>query len=974
MESSHSPHEGPSGGKLTSHENGSGASQQRKSRREEVRSRTEAEDISDKDLTTKWVERVVFEQVKRALEDPCLRKERVAESASSTVSKKVEANCLLQPNQWFSFFVLYLLTPSSSTILLTALLAVLLFSFILLRLVLSRSFWKSRAAHFFFVFLREYLRPDTMSPAETSRRGGSSGGVVSTGGTDSTGGAGGMGAQASLFLPDQIGAWMRMNMPLPGTPGAPLFKGPNVSRFVKTVESLFTRHYIASDKDKLSYLADYCSDSISVWLSSLSEYDGEDYDKVIDCLKTEYAGQDETLKRFNPHWLQHYKNQRRKDASELDEFLRTFHFVSENLVKRKLLSAYLRAAWFLEGLPEFLQIKLVEDLSLDINREDTIEYGRIRTAVQSFLRVNKTLQYIRSESSGHDQLESRREDDEIRNSVLIQPDGSYPKLELKKAREPFHTRTTEEAVSRAAVDKLTEELSQLKITVAEQRDRRPVTMSPYSNRRFPPGVEAPATRQGGVEPAGRPSNWVNLTDTQCRYCREEGHIRRHCPHLQAHLAQSLVHFDAVGRVCWGAPNTDGSPLRFDDAGKSMKGQVEERNRALDTNFLGFDFDSIRFGHYVDYSTDEEAEPFHVSSTQGVSAAKDGRVTKYPDSVTRQQKEKLKTALGREEGLPAVRSQRSGRYRVPEVREEMDLSSDEEKPPGKDPGPSSAARVPEPFVPSRILQKGKEPIRGEAVKTGPSNSVVPRVRKVRISDELKGKTGPITLINRFLDQQASITLRELIGVSPAVHKTLFAPFDPATNVSSQDVDDYVTDSTYTISNIEGSLEGDSEDEEVLYTAATMKINVVFAKAQNPIRVLLDGGSEINLVHRSIADRFGLPITLHCGGEMRSAANNMTPFAGICEQTPIRIGSFKYKVPFFVIDQELSHPVILGRPFEHQARVQYLAKPNGAVDVVFISMDRKQELVMQAFSRDNPRNQTRDQVIHRCGKVTEIEGEK
>ena len=94
----------------------------------------------------------------------------------------------------------------------------------------------------------------------------------------------------------QLGMWMRMNMPLPGTPGAPLFKGPNVSRFIKVVDGLFSRHFVLPEKEKLDYLADYCSDSISIWLTSLVEFDLGRYEKVVERLKSEYSGQDEMLK------------------------------------------------------------------------------------------------------------------------------------------------------------------------------------------------------------------------------------------------------------------------------------------------------------------------------------------------------------------------------------------------------------------------------------------------------------------------------------------------------------------------------------------------------------------------------------------------------------------------------------------------------------------------------------------------------
>jgi len=61
----------------------------------------------------------------------------------------------------------------------------------------------------------------------------------------------------------------------------------------------------------------------------------------------------------------------------------------------------------------------------------------------------------------------------------------------------------------------------------------------------------------------------------------------------------------------------------------------------------------------------------------VSAAKEGKIVKYPEPMTRQQRAKLRAALDREEGLPAVKTQRPGKYKAPEVDDEVEMSSDEE---------------------------------------------------------------------------------------------------------------------------------------------------------------------------------------------------------------------------------------------------------------------------------------------------------
>ena len=44
-------------------------------------------------------------------------------------------------------------------------------------------------------------------------------------------------------------------------------------------------------------------------------------------------------------------------------------------------------------------------------------------------------------------------------------------------------------------------------------------------------------------------------------------------------------------------------------------------------------------------------------------------------------------------------------------------------------------------------------------------------------------------------------------------------------------------------------------------------------------------------------------------MKSANGDLTPFVGISEEVPIRIGSFLYHVPFFVVKTKDGHSVVL-----------------------------------------------------------------
>ena len=68
-------------------------------------------------------------------------------------------------------------------------------------------------------------------------------------------------------------------------------------------------------------------------------------------------------------------------------------------------------------------------------------------------------------------------------------------------------------------------------------------------------------------------------------------------------------------------------------------------------------------------------------------------------------------------------------------------------------------------------------------------------------------------------------------------------------------------------------------------------------------------------------------------------------------------------------------MLGRPFEHMARMRYTPNHDGSVDVTLISRDRQQQLVLQVFSSHDSLNQTRNQIFRPRGRVVEeLEDEK
>ena len=64
-----------------------------------------------------------------------------------------------------------------------------------------------------------------------------------------------------------------------------MFQGKDMTEFMEMMESLFQRHCMVANKDKLVYLPDYYQLAISMWIRLLDEYKASKYDKVVEKLK-----------------------------------------------------------------------------------------------------------------------------------------------------------------------------------------------------------------------------------------------------------------------------------------------------------------------------------------------------------------------------------------------------------------------------------------------------------------------------------------------------------------------------------------------------------------------------------------------------------------------------------------------------------------------------------------------------------------
>ncbi|KAJ9316303.1 hypothetical protein DTO271D3_3572 [Paecilomyces variotii] len=191
-------------------------------------------------------------------------------------------------------------------------------------------------------------------------------------------------------------------MPMPGNPGAPYFKGDDVTRYLRLFERLCKANRLP-EEEKTEWFADYCSPSVLLWISTQPEYEEKNYPKLAEATKREF------------------KNVKRDGSEDLREYNREYQAVSEALVTL-----------------EELKQQVVRELNVDYRTLSTIKYANFRKEVAD--------------------REKMTEEDDTR--LLIKPDGTYPDENKSGTKQQS---TEVKSTEQSQIDQLIKEFEKLKL-------------------------------------------------------------------------------------------------------------------------------------------------------------------------------------------------------------------------------------------------------------------------------------------------------------------------------------------------------------------------------------------------------------------------------------------------------------------------------------------------------------------------------
>ncbi|MCO5611449.1 hypothetical protein L7F22_065702 [Adiantum nelumboides] len=130
--------------------------------------------------------------------------------------------------------------------------------------------------------------------------------------------------------------------------------------------------------------------------------------------------------------------------------------------------------------------------------------------------------------------------------------------------------------------------------------------------------------------------------------------------------------------------------------------------------------------------------------------------------------------------------------------------------------------------------------------------------------------------------------------------------------------------------------DDEDEEVIprnhfsrthWARATTETVVKLGDLEEPVLALVDHGSEISLMAKSLHQKGRWPIDVDHGWRIRAANMLLGDLYGACANVKVTIGDVSDKQIFF-IQEHSSYPLILGQPYVTAVRMETKVMDDGS----------------------------------------------
>ncbi|KAJ7581798.1 hypothetical protein C8J56DRAFT_793452 [Mycena floridula] len=751
-------------------------------------------------------------------------------------------------------------------------------------------------------------------------------------------------------------------MPIPGTPGAPVFDGKDLSQFILVIEA----HANACNvqfADLPPLVPRYCSRGVRLTIQDVTEFSktATDWDAAKKCLESFYGPIDQ-VKHYSMQFFVDYLTKTSNKptftkSSQVDKYFRDFTRIATSLVKVGQLSDNEKKLRFFAGLPSELRTYVVERLP-EANKlsHNAPEIADVLALVREKLNPKRIDSLV---FGTFGQLVSNHSQDWEDEEINYETDVSESENKKKVSFDKKTTTIPAESSSRSShseIDTLTEQLSKLSMSQAE-------LIKLITEQQTRPQIDRPM---------------------RCMMCGVTNPTHamhpRHCPETATLLAERLItHNPNTNRYTL----TDGSDLPNvgNREGYGIAAFLRETNqqpRVARTQAVELIYNGVPVIQGDVFAVSSGIQDSYAVTRSGKDSDVRYNLIARPD--------KGKTPV-RGSGQPAA-----GPSKTPEQCQAPipNTSLAPTQVPFKDPPPHMSDAPQPPKINTRDGYR-------DATKKTPN--LTARSRDVEMKDDFKkgpayrftsdiqeGVSLDSIMTNHVLSQTITIPLRNLLGASAGLQKkfaditkTRREPYIAANGeydlysakaaaafdldfsngpIRVQPVDTVYNDQTEQLSAfLLRHLSAASFIPTKLFAMATGNLTATINGTE--VKAMIDCGSELNLLSPQVPEDAGLALD-HRGScwALKGVNGGPVQLRGCCQDAPFKIGSTNLPHHFFVSRESLGqNDVILGQPWIqwYSCRIDY-DRRLGMSMAIWATGDRRDEvsLTVKLVKADHSRN--------------------
>jgi hypothetical protein len=734
--------------------------------------------------------------------------------------------------------------------------------------------------------------------------------------------------QIELLTPSTSSQAVPIQIPQPGTVGAPWFTGTNVTDFLSEFDSICDDAHL-SEAARAARVHRYCIPEIGRYLKGMPEWEDGQWDALKAVMRKEWEGTDDFQRTRTLAFLEALKNLDRDGVPvhEIRQYGRQFKQSASYLLKADQISEYQASMWFIQGLPRSMATRAVREGKLDFERPAQISIQSLYDNVAAY--CDHAIKFQRMyEPNNKEAMEELVKRVPVRPVVMEQaPADTWRPTITQTNNAQNHTysqaptqSSTQQQNKKTTWDSDYEEMLLDKMSKLSIRNIRAEMARQQGQRFTSPGLGNRNYQQNHQQPANRQTN--RETQITCFFCDGNGHYMNHCSYLLQMERDGKVHRNADGRLCVGPEEERGAELRFRRGMGSEKEQSEKQYREYvhymmnrtQNNSAGVRVQSIKVSAIgsrqsnVDIENDTEEESSdgdydHIgvaasrAATRSLSKGKDTSQGPVLDVARRVVKNKQE----REAKLPAPKNARFGKYK-PAVAarhgvqdEDVVMAFDE-------------ADIEE-EIPEVLAATEASTVRKAAPTKDKTEKKDASGKRLFTALNQEKVTGARSLVKSMMDSKVEITIGNLLAGSGDARRLLFSAREWEANEA-------------------GPVNTAKRDVRVHATRMTIPERSFFAPcpvvevttAEGTRSALLDSGAEINVISLAQARKMHFVITRlkDASFGIVSYRGDIDNFVGVVLDAPIEIHGTRAHTHVFVaetVDEE--YDMILGRPWQRAA---------------------------------------------------------